>query len=566
MKYIANILKKGYRLCTIALIVVVGLCYAACNISEIDELLSASKSIRPEFSLPIGYIHYESQNLFNDLGGESFTLEETREGLYMLRYHWSERVNISSDLVKISDQVFIANTPPQTVDVPAALAPQDIEFPMQTNFYDYDASDGSRVDSLVYRTGTLAISSLSSYDSEATLEVFFPNLQKPVSRESIKKDLLMHPVNGGGYGSGTSQDLVDHLFIFTPRVRSDGTSANTFPTEFLLTIHHQDGKTLRVGSKVDINLVFSNTTFKKVYGRFATQVIDLSEREESIKLQDDVDFNQLTFSNPKMFLRIRNLYGVPFAVSLDGLAVIDEDNIYHSFTGGVIENLHFVDAPTQQQAERGESIETIIELNANNSNLEDLLKLKIKSIRSNITAELNPPAPFPQRTNNLYIDTHYIDVETTLEIPLDMSIEEFEREEKFGNAIDDPATLNEVERLSIRVITQNQMPIEAIADLLFLGPNGEILYTIPDLLVIDAATPDEHGRIESPIENMVEILLDEEAVDMLAHTDSLSAKIFFSSPRKQNGDRVPSRFYNDYTLDFRLALLAELNVEILSSE
>jgi len=319
----------------------------------------------------------------------------------------------------------------------------------------------------------------------------------------------------------------------------------------------------------DLTFSFSmdNLEFSTILGDIKYQQFDLG----SVPLDLDLFSNsesavQFLLTNPEIKHTIQNSFG--FAANMGMQSMFYED-LQGNFLGNVLYdsianpplNLNDHSAPfyfptIEQPSNIGDSVTSIITMNATNSTINELINSTPKRIVSNPVVVVNADSTI---TNNNFISSSSkISVSTEITLPLegyaggwvmgDTIPFDFKVDELFSSETD-------IDSAIIKFSTTNGWPIEVSFTLELLDSNMNLLSSIADgELVLQSATLDANGKVIADSEQKVTLLgCDESCVDNLNQTKFVILLVTAGTSDYDNQQSV--KIYSDYKLQLSMALL-----------
>lgn len=289
--------------------------------------------------------------------------------------------------------------------------------------------------------------------------------------------------------------------------------------------------------------------YRQVNGYMGNQDLELGADSMNLDLFDKLGEGSLRFNDPRISIRLQNSYGVPIEVHANAFSIITENgNIALDHSG--LSNGILLNYPKMGQ--EGSFASTDIEINKENSNLDDLLSSKPTGLTYDLSATLHPEEDSSKV--GFVLDNSGFDLGLSIEIPLDLQLNDISFEQDLGIEME---RIDQVESAILTLITDNGFPLELVMQAYFLDEQGvaqDSLFDGPAQL-LSAASVDQNGRVNESTSNSLDIELSPERWYHLQNSTEIRVKAEIAST---NQGTVPVKFYDDYTLGIKLGILAHL--------
>lgn len=346
-------------------------------------------------------------------------------------------------------------------------------------------------------------------------------------------------------GANIIFDLEDYYIDLTV----NGDSVNLFP--YIL-----NGDLLYSGVKQTMDLTDSIDVF---YGleQIKPSYIEgyLGKQEFSFTDSVNLDFfnsilgGTLDLTNPKVDLTIMNSIGV------DGEMSINMLRAYNSRTNEVLDLAgSIISSPIEVLGPRlpnvGQTVTTKIQLNANNSNIAELISLLPDELDFDMLVEVNKNGN-PALRDNFATNASRISAFLDMEVPLEGIANQLTLQDTVDVAISDATLPAGVENGTLKLVASNYFPFEAGVQIYFRNVGGmtfDSLFANGPALV-PAGAIDQDGYVQTPGETTLSALFDQSRLDDLRDR-AKDAIIRFSMSTKPAG--TPVKIYTTYGIDFHL--------------
>jgi hypothetical protein len=255
----------------------------------------------------------------------------------------------------------------------------------------------------------------------------------------------------------------------------------------------------------------------------------------------------INFEQAQLSLELENFIGAPMDLKLMEVKAL-KGNETKSLTWGTLGNFISLGRASEgTPGQRPVPQRTLINLDENNSNIEELLSLQPKAFAIELEAQMNRGKDSSDLSQFIYTE-YGIDAYLNAEIPLNLSLSALAiKDTQDFNYLDiDPK--NRLQGGDLRVLAKNFYPFEAELAILLLSENGEVLDTLQAAERLAAAPVDNNGRATEEAESTLIYPLDAKIIEGLKDT----RKIILSSTFNTDETVGAVKFYSDNYLDLQL--------------
>jgi hypothetical protein len=456
----------------------------------------------------------------------------------------------ASEIVEIPDQSISISVNPATQNLPSLN--NSITYG-DTNVNTFTFPSGEELTSIEFSQGILTIDIVNNLSHEVVVSITIPSLVD--DQGGYFSDVLTAPANNPAV---TQANLTNYMFDLT----KGNIGYNEMVVYLDITIN---GSGSPINTTDDLTFSFSmdNLEFSTILGDIKYQQFDLG----SIPLEIDIFSNsesavQFLLTNPKIEHTIQNSFGFTANMGMQSMYYEDlqgvflGDVLYDSAAAGNLQPAPFYFPTIEQPSNQGDSVTSIITMDATNSTINELINSTPKSIVSNPVVVVNADSTI---TNNNFISSSSkISVSTEITLPLegyaggwvmgDTIPFDFKVDELFSSETD-------IDSAVIKFSTTNGWPVEVNFTLELLDSNMNLLSSIADgELVLQSATLDANGKVIEDSEQKVTLLgCDESCVDNLNQTKFVILLVTAGTSDFDNQQSV--KIYSDYKLQLSMALL-----------
>lgn len=486
-------------------------------------------------------------DLVDDLEDESLEVVTGEDLFISFIQRDTSRYDDIEEFITLEDEISNSDTyAPFDFDIPAQPSENVVPIPTRVFDFEFNPEGGEGIDSTFFSDGLLRFTLTSNFGSRIDYSLTLSDVQDATTSVPITFD-------GTLAASETSQSGSTSL-AGKKNVAERVGSANIFNVELDLVFTIPAGVAIDASDQITFELVFENSQFSAVFGDFGMDEVDVQEETIELSVFDEFSDGGLFLADPSVTLDFANSFGIEFGVSLGNVKASNEDGSEISLTGDVADNLQFIDAPNGSQV--GEAVSSSFSIDVTNSNIDDLLNSTPDNLAFSISAIPNPPGA--DNLNNYLLDSSFLEIFTTIEIPLDVRMDGFSRE--FDFSIDGTA-LNDADSITIFLTVENDIPFDGVLDLSFRDDSNTELYTQNGIDIIESPTSfDPDGRTTSPATITAPIELNGEGIEAFLNTTEVVATINIFTFNTASGASV--KVFSDYRLRINLSAQGKISFDL----
>ena len=522
------------------------LIFASCKKSEQVDL--SSLQTYHHVAIPLVSAEIDIEDMLERDTGD--IISTGNDGELFLAYVTPPTYISASEIVEIPEQSFSISVNPAPQNLPALN--NSISY-ADTNINAFTFPSGEELTAIEFSQGILTINIVNNLSHEVVLNITIPSLVDNLG--GYFSDVLTAPANNPAV---TQANLSNYVFDLT----KGSLGFNEMVVYLDVTIN---GSGSPISTTDDLTFSFSmdNLEFSTILGDIKYQEFDLG----SIPLEIDIFSNsesavEFLLTNPEIKHTIQNSFG--FTANMGMQAMYYEDLqgnlignvLYDSAGSGNLQPAPFYFPTIQQPLVQGDSVISVIAMNATNSTINELINSTPKSIVSNPVVVVNADSTITN--NNFILSTSKISVSTEITLPLegyaggwvmgDTIPFDFKVDELFSSETD-------IDSAVIKFSTINGWPVEVNFTLELLDSNMNLLSSIADgEMVLESATLDANGRVIEDSQQKVTLLgCNESCVDNLNQTKFVILLVTAGTSDYDNQQSV--KIYSDYKLQLSMALL-----------
>lgn len=489
--------------------------FSACKIQdEFDEL---KNNYHPEVAVPLFY----AKTSFKDIvGNKASALKIDSAGKMRLYYKGTVSEQKATDALKIF--------PTNGIQVPFADTSFTAPFKSDLDLYNvYLAKKTMLI------LGCQVLGALPSQIVDGTITL--PNFTK--NGVPFKHTFSQTLAAGGGAIFGQ--------FSLEGYVVKFGQPGNTLTFKYQAKgkVSGQDVKLLMAAGIQNIGFTYCEAFMQK-------QVLALNEGRVELDFYDEQSAGSLKFEDPKITVLIENSYGFPMRTKINYVKSINvaEDTIALSAKGLTGEGFDF---PYPSINEIGKSKFYQYTFNKDYSTIKDMLNSKPKKIIYDIDVTVNPNE---EKGVGFITDSTTLKVGIEVDIPLYGTSKDFNVNQEFQD-IDFKAALANASEAELKLVSDNSLPVEVLAEIEFMDKDGKLITKATDkaFSIIKAAAVDAKGNVTKAALNEVFIPLDAIKTDLLRQCTKAKIKFYFST---SNNGTIPVSILSTQEVNVRMGLKA----------
>ena len=515
--------------------------YLSCGLTDL-EFSDNVASLSPEIALPIGSISYTISDLIDDINSETLEVQEGDDFFLSLVYQDTNVYADQENFLSIDDVTNQTGFQPLDSDIPPVLPAQVI-----TEDSDFDfalpAEDGKEIDSVYFRGGTLNLMVTSDFDFPVDYTFTLTDVRTINDDQPL---VFSGSLDGANPEGSHTRDMGGTKVVSVPTAGD-----NLFFVNLEVTLFVPENTGVSANDGFTIDLLFDDPATEAAFGGFGMDLIDVYSSQVDVSSLNELGNGGIEFFNPILRLEIENEFGIELDLFLDDIKAITDDGEI-PLEGSVTDNPQFVDSPDYEQI--GQSVQTDIVIDNTNSNLADLFSSLPNQLAFDVTAQSNPAAG--DNIRNFLFDTDSVTIRSIAEIPFELKMDGFQREESFSS----PGGLDEADYIDLLLTVTNEIPINGTLGISFRDKDGNELFLLSGVELINSPTIGSDGRTTEAVVTNSQINLVDEALDAFLEADDIVVIIGIDSFEKDSDRFV--RFYSDYELKMEVAIVGQITIEI----
>mgnify|MGYP003325390923 FL=1 len=456
----------------------------------------------------------------------------------------------ASEIIEIPDQNFNISVNPAPQNLPSLI--NSISY-SDTNINAFTFSQGEELTSIEFSQGILTIGIDNNLSHEVVVNITIPSLVD--NQGGYFSDILTAPANNPAV---TQANLSNYIFDLTK-----GNIGYNEMVVYLDVTINGSGSSINTTDDLTFSFTMDNLEFSSILGDIKNQQFDLG----SFPLEIDIFSNsesavQFLLTNPKIEHTIQNSFGFTANMGMESMYYEDlqgvflDNVLYDSAASGNLQPAPFYFPSIDQPAIQGDSVTSLITMDATNSSINELINSTPKNIVSTPVLTVNADSTITN--NNFILSSSKISVSTEITLPLEGYAEgwimgdtipfDFKVDELFSSETD-------IDSAIIKFSTTNGWPVEVNFTIELLDSNFNLLSSIADgEMVLQSATLDANGRVIEDSQQKVTLLgCDSYCVENLNQTKFVILIVTANTLDYDN--QQPVKIYSDYKLQLSMSLL-----------
>lgn len=467
-------------------------CFTSCDVSYFDKEMEGSK-INLELPIPIGTSEYSIDRMFEDLEFED--IESDTDGNLKISYTESieggdnTAFNVEVGDINVNTLIPLPTVVSNNFIGGSFTVPAIFEQDLETEGEEIKEIELSQqITKAIFDQGTLDIVLKSDYDSEVELSLTIPSLKDE---------------NGAAYTvtkifSNGTETINLELKNYDADFTHDGTALNQTFNSFV--VKYTTKLKLRAGDvfndtdelRFDVNIKDAGAP-EAVFGDFLKEGFDVSNQTISLDFFDDFGDGGISFANASMKLVAKSGYGFPIGLDLSGITAKNNTSgtsIQLNRTEG--NEVIFNGVAVEDYDVTKSVVETELILNGDNSNINELLSSKPNEIDLSVSGSANPEHIDGEPNENFFAKGYDgFGIDLVIDVPLNVKFDNIEFTETFEFDVDEIS--EELESLSLKIATENEIPLTGAINLVFKDVNDNPVDGIlvePNIVAFKAAPVD----------------------------------------------------------------------------
>ncbi len=541
------IFKKRYNF-LIFLTITISIFFYGCLSDYLDFDQYRDLTLKPSVALPIGFAHFSMGELISKVDS-IIRFEEDEYGTLILVY--KDSIQSPDFLGGLTIGSFSGNgSLGFDVDQMFFLPENNtIETDSFIFHLPYESGDQQRIDSMYIKSGFLELETSSQLLGDFIISLAFPNIYRENGSTLVEEILIEGSTEGNvnssiidlsnsfiDFSSGSNQ----HGINFGMKVKFISSGGNVSPFDLL-----------------SFNISSSIVSLKSIFGYLGNQKYTFPEKTIYLDFFETFSEGSINFGFPYLIINMTSSVGIPLGLEIGAFYSEISSGDIIEITGPVLDSQVYL-VPVNFLLDSNLPNGQII-INQDNSSFREIFPRLPKEVIFNLEAELNP-VEVRSDVNYLY-DTSNVYAEYSLGMPLSLTmynLEGTDTTELNWEEID----ISQVERMAIRIRTDNGLPFGGDARILFLDQDNNInidLFNGFEEIIVPAGT-DQNGIPMFPSADSLVVDLSAEQIDRLFKSKKMVYHIIANTDNAAN-DVLVSITRNSF-LDISVGIIGDINLKV----
>jgi hypothetical protein len=536
----------------------ISLFFSSCIKEEFDpKKLDTEFVINPGVAAPLGYIHYELDELLEDTS-RSWKMMVDKDSLISLIYEAEVLSQKASDFIQFSEIIQfgdIRNNTFKELDFKVTRFPY--VNPIQTDtVYLVLAGSGlpvyTEIDSIKVESMAITVSQSSQYDNlEGKMIITSPNIRTKYQGRWENWSMAINNLNGP-----PQTNIIGNCVVIPDR---DSTGNNVIKLVFDLRPYYCDVVVPPGYPILAYSVIINNLDFDAVYGYLGKINFRTIPQDILIDIYNTLQEGTFNFVQPQLKLFFENSFGMPIQIITTDLYATTSSGIRYNIEGSGLpseENVQIINYPSLKDF--GKIAYDSITINSDGTNISEVMdEASPSSITFGIEAITNP---LEITHDNFITDESQLRVKAKLILPVyghtGLLVIEDSIKFEFDDFFQNPP--EEIKRLALRLTFINGFPVDINTQVYFLDENhARVDSVFEERHIIKAGKDNDGDGVVEPLKNdPVEIEVTRSRIDRIAET----RYIFING--RLNTDDFPEnfKFYSYYFLDAYIGVVGDLEL------
>ncbi len=412
----------------------------------------------------------------------------------------------------------------------------------QTFSFTIVTPEGDEIDSVFLESGEMKLDLDSNFPASGEAIFRFLSLS---SNGVIEEDKFEWEYNG----QQPSFDFTDIIDLSDLKVdlTENGTSVNRFIFEVEITLFYK-GEDVFDNQSFDLSLELLDFEFKSIFGKIAERSITADADTIKLNFFNNLGEGSFQLDKPEINLTIGNGFGIPVEVQLNSL-IGSNDTKEVQLTGSITDP-QVIGFPAVEQL--GDTIFTLLSINADNSNLGDVLSILPNKIIYGFQGTLNPQS---LTNENFALRESELNMSLEIRVPLIGSASNLKATKEYP--FDGAADVSNIVFALFQVFTDNGFPFSLDLQIHFLDPNGNVLETLIDEIdqrIVEAAKVDGEGNVTESSQKTVQIQFSADKINRIQDATSIRIEAIINTT---NNGANSVKILDNYEMQIKIGMQTE---------
>jgi hypothetical protein len=510
---------------------------------EFDKIVL--DELRPEFAVPLvnSSLSLEDILMNEDTAG---VISTGTEGVLEILYEGNVISKLGGSKIPMPDILETQNIN----NIPSPPPGIPILIPFGDTIV-YSPQSGIEIDSLLLKSGQLALSFTSTVRHFVDIDVTFPSFKK-ADGTVFEKTFAIPPYDGI---NPSVRANVGDLVGYNIDMSLNGTNVNSIPYYLTATVTNNPGSPPGSTGNLQMTANFRQLEFKDFYGYIGQDPLELAEDTILIALFKNFKNGSFYLADPVLDIGISNSYGLPLNLTFNYLNAVTTVGNQSTMAIDLGAN-----NPISLLYPVGPGVEfTNVRLDKNTSNIPQVISALVKQIA--FDADGNPNPTGDKSIRNYISDSSAIGLDVSLKMPLVGYASGFTMNDTIDFEIENA---KELEQVILRTRIANGFPIEGKLQMFFVDENYiplDSLFLAGQRVLIPKAPVNSDGIATQTANETIDIQITENRLKNLANSKFAILKAELETTN--GGGPIPDtvKFIPSYKLDVALGVKARILID-----
>jgi len=510
---------------------------------EFDKL-SDDMEINMGLLTPLAYGSLSLDDIISEFDSTSY-INADEEGLLFITYEDSLFSFLADELINIPDQNFPEYFIESDDDFPPYASWDDTVVVERTEYYEFNFSNNEDPDSIYINTADLNLEINSTFEHTGMLIITSDYIRK---NNQSYNDTIYIDNNSGNFSTNQTFFLNDYVIEFMDTTVTDTTF---LPLDFTLQLYNS-GAGVNSDDQVEIILTITNIDFTSIFGYVGNYELMSEAGDLELNFFESLSDGYIEFEDPQINFNIRNSFGVPAEINIERFSGFKNDN--DSIPLNLEPEINPSNYAFPRLDEYGETKDTTISINRDNSNISAFLAFLPTYLKYNMNAISNPDGP--GGAYNFVTKESKIEVDLEIILPLWFKANNIALQDTIEmdlSGINEDAEI--IEKINLVLQVFNGLPVDIDFQIYFMD---ELYHPVDTLFdpgtqpIIAAGQLDSEYKVSTPTQKVSVVEYLKQDIENLEDVRYAYIKAGLKTAEFDNDISV--KFYDYYNVDFNLSI------------
>ncbi|MEZ4774380.1 MAG: hypothetical protein R3D00_14440 [Bacteroidia bacterium] len=396
---------------------------------------------------------------------------------------------------------------------------------------------------IVVKSGKIRASTISTVEDTIRFQYILPAAVNSLGQVP-SVDIKLNPAPPGGV---TTQIVERELGGFTIDLTAGGTTYNTFEEKILVELL-ESGKIVTLDQTDSIQVEFGLVEIEPTYveGYIGQEVFRFSG-SQSVDVFNDLDVKKLKFTEPSATITFASSVGVDAQVEINTFTAVNKKTGVETPLSGTPLVTGPLNIAGAELPDTAGIVLTTVRFTPDNSNITTFINLLADELAYDLKVTTNHNGN-PALHDNFASDKSQLAAYVDFQLPLAGILEDLVLNDTtdldFGN-ID----LAEIEGGTLRILLENEFPLEATVTAQVFDENYRLLSTLTENQILSPGTVDGSGYVTTPGKTTLEKSFTLAELESIIQEGKYLA-LHYSMRTAPSG--TPVKLYADYRINAKL--------------